>query len=310
MIYITGATGHIGNNLVRKLHEQTIDFRILSRSIQRSISDFEDKVIIGDVFSIDFLKAHLLPQDTLVHLAAYINLRNDKQDLTEEINYLGVKRIADFCASRNIFLVYTSSTDAITSDNYLISEPEEINPENLVSYYQKSKAKATNYILNLTKNKELSSFIIYPSAVIGINDFKPSALGKELKRTFRRRVCFYFHGGYNFIDVEDVALSIITGLKEKKSGSYIISGEQISLYDMYKLIFNTLNKKVLMIKIPVYLIKLAGKILPKFNVMIKALLTKHNYNNQRMIEELKITPTPITKTITKTVNWFKEDMKK
>ena len=310
MIYITGATGHIGNNLVRKLYEQDIDFRILSRSIQRSISDFSERVIIGDVFSVDFLKTHLKPKDTLVHLAAYINLKNDKQSLTEEINYLGVKTIADFCAASDIFLIYTSSTDAITSDSFLIEEPEEIQLDNLISYYQKSKAKATNYILNLTKTAKLKAFIIYPSAVIGINDFKPSALGRELKRTFKRKVCFYFHGGYNFIDVEDVAMSIVIGLTERKTGSYIISGEHISLYDMYKLIFNTLNKKVLMIKIPVYLIKFAGIIFPKFNVMIKALLTKHNYNNQKMIEELNIAPTPITKTITKTINWFREDMRK
>ncbi|MGM0495427.1 MAG: NAD-dependent epimerase/dehydratase family protein, partial [Bacillota bacterium] len=33
MIYITGATGHIGNNLVRELAKKGYDFKILARKI-------------------------------------------------------------------------------------------------------------------------------------------------------------------------------------------------------------------------------------------------------------------------------------
>jgi len=308
MIFITGATGHIGNNLVRKMDEQNIDYRILARSIHRSIVDFKDKVIIGDVFSTDFLEKNLKPHDTLIHLAAYINLNNDKQCMTDEINFVGVKLIADFCSINNIYLVYTSSTDAITSDKFLISEPEVIDCDSLKSYYQKSKAMATNYILDLTKKKKIKSLITYPSAVIGINDYKPSAIGKEIKRNFKRKICFYFKGGYNFVDVEDVVKSIIDGIRLDKCDSYIISGEYISLYTMYKIIFETLNKKVIMIRIPIFLIKFCALIAPKYNVMIKALLTKHNYSNQKVKTELKIHPNSIVATIKNTILWFKEDI--
>lgn len=308
MIFITGATGHIGNNLVKKLYDEKIDFRILARSIAPSIVDFKDKVIIGDIFSYSFLNEHLKENDTLIHLAAYINLKNDQREMTERINYESVKMIADLCTKKNIYLIYSSSTDCITCEEFLVSEPEMINIDNLKGYYQISKAKATNHLLNLSKEEKLKCLILYPSAVIGINDYKPSALGKEFKRALKRKVCFYFHGGYNFVDVEDVALSIVKGIKDNITGSFIISGEYISLYKMYKHIFRSVNHHVIMIKIPLYLINLAAILFPKYKIMIKALLTEHNFKNTGMIEKLNITPTSIEKTIEKTANWFKGEL--
>lgn len=307
MIFITGATGHIGNNLVKELSSQKLDFKILARKSHKSIEDFADKIIIGDIFSKVFLNENLKPNDTLIHLAAYINLKNDKADLTNQINFQGVKTIADFCVENNIFLIYTSSVDCITSNDYLIKEPKIINTDLLEGYYQKSKAQATNYILNLQQENKIKALILFPSAVLGINDYKPSAIGKEIKRNFKRKICFYFHGGYNFVDVLDVTKAIINGYIMCKTSSFIISGEYVSLYQMYKMIYNQMGKKVLMIKIPIYLIKFACLILPKYKVMIKALLTEHNFANQKMIEELKVNPTPINNTLENTITWLKEN---
>jgi dihydroflavonol-4-reductase len=307
MIYITGATGHIGNNLVKELSRGKLDFIILARKTNVSIEDFTDKIIIGDIFLGDFLSQHLKSGDTLIHLAAYINLKNDKSTLTDKINFQGVKTIADFCALNNIFLIYTSSVDCITSNDYLIKEPDIISTDHLDGYYQLSKALATNYLLNLQKENKIKALILYPTAVLGINDFKPSAIGKEIKRTFKRPICVYFHGGYNFVDVKDVTKAIINGYQNNITSSFIISGEYISLYKMYKMIYKQIDKKVLMIKIPVYLIKFASLILPKYKVMIKALLTEHNFTNQKMIDQLKVKPTPINLTLENTITWFKEN---
>jgi len=307
MIYITGASGHIGNNLAKKLSELKYDFMILARRQAKEVSEFADKTIIGDIFSYDFLDEVLQENDILIHLAAYINLKNDKQELTNEINYLGVKTIADICVKKNVYLIYTSSTDCLTEKEYLLTKTKKSNVENLKSFYQQSKAKATNYIIDLRNENKLRSAIIYPSAVIGINDFKPSALGKEMQKALKRRVCFYFHGGYNFVDVKDVVNAIIACVKVKANDSYLVTGEMVSLYQMYSLIFAQTNHKVLMIKVPLYLIEFIALLIPKFKVMIEALLTQHNFSNQKMITDLKISPTPIANTIKETTKWFREN---
>ncbi|MFW5794434.1 MAG: NAD-dependent epimerase/dehydratase family protein [Bacillota bacterium] len=305
MIYITGATGHIGNNLVRELYNKNYNFKILARKITSAIKEFENFTIIGNIFSSTFLHKHIKPGDTLIHLAAYINLKNTEIKLTEDINYIGTKIIADFCKENYVYLVFSSSVDAIYSPNDLITEPNNIDISKLKNIYQISKAKATNYIFKLSKQSDLKSLIIYPSAVIGINDYKPSPIGKEIKRCFNKKICLYFKGGYNFIDVLDVVLAIIKAIDKKQTGSVIVSGYYLSLFKLYKLIFKSINKNPLMIKIPLFLIKFTSKILPKYKVMIEALLSKHNYSNKKMQNELKIKLTPIQETIIDTVNWFK-----
>ena len=307
MIYITGASGHIGNNLAKKLFELKYEFKILARRQAKSVSEFSDITIIGDIFSHDFLERILQENDVIVHLAAYINLKNDKQELTNEINYLGVKTIADICAEKKAYLIYTSSTDCLTENEYLLTKTKKSNVDNLKSYYQQTKAKATNYLIDLRNENKLKAAIVYPSAVIGINDYKPSALGKEMQRALKRRICFYFHGGYNFVDVKDVVNSIIACIESRANDSYLVTGEMMSLYQMYRLIFSETNHRVLMIKVPLYLVKLIALLVPKFKVMIEALLTQHNYSNQKMITDLKVSPTPIANTIKETAKWFKEN---
>jgi len=306
MIYITGATGHIGNNLAKKLSENNIEFKLLSRSVSKSIINFKEKTIIGDIFSIAFLEKNLKSGDTLIHLAAYINLKNNQKALTLETNYEGVKMIVDFCVAKKIYLVFSSSVDAISSRDYLIKEPSKLIIDENFGLYQKTKADATNYLLEKMQTDSIKAMLVYPSAVIGINDFKPSAVGKEIKKCFKRKICLYFHGGYNFIDVEDVVQAIVNGIQNNVTGSFLLSGHHVSLYDMYRLIFKNINRKVLMIKIPLFLVKLMVKLLPKYRIMIKALLSEHNYDNLQMINTLKVNPKPVSITINNTVNWFKE----
>lgn len=310
MIYITGATGHVGNNLVRKLTQEKYDFRILARKITKAIEDFKKQTIIGDIFDENFLNETLQDNDVLVHLAAYINLKNDQRDLTYKINYEGTKTIADICVRKNVYLIFSSSVDAIRSDDYLVTETNHLKIDCIDTLYQKTKALASNYILDLSNKTNLRSLVLYPSAIIGINDYKPSPIGKEIKKCFKRRVCLYFQGGYNFIDVEDVTNAIISSIQTQYLGQVIISGQYVSLYDMYRLIFKALDRKVIMIKIPIYLIKLVSNIIPRFKVMIKALLSNHNYDNTKMINDLKIQPLPISLTIDKTVKWFIEEKTK
>lgn len=77
----------------------------------------------------------------MVHLAAYINLKNDKALLTDEVNFKGVITIADFCVKHKIHLIYTSSTDVITNGNYLINEPDTIDIDKLEGIISALKPK-------------------------------------------------------------------------------------------------------------------------------------------------------------------------
>lgn len=51
---ITGATGHIGNNLAKSLIQNNKEVVILTRKIDDAIKGLDAKIIIGDIFEDSF----------------------------------------------------------------------------------------------------------------------------------------------------------------------------------------------------------------------------------------------------------------
>ena len=57
---ITGATGHIGNNLVRKLISLNQEVKVLVRKIDRSIENLPIEYCVGNIFNEEFLNKNIL----------------------------------------------------------------------------------------------------------------------------------------------------------------------------------------------------------------------------------------------------------
>ena len=66
---VTGATGHIGNNLVKRLIGLNQKVRILTRRVDESIDNLQAEYKIGDVFNREFLLENINSEDVVIHLA-------------------------------------------------------------------------------------------------------------------------------------------------------------------------------------------------------------------------------------------------
>ncbi|MBN2504385.1 MAG: NAD-dependent epimerase/dehydratase family protein [Bacilli bacterium] len=307
MIYITGATGHIGNNLVRLLIEKHRDFKILLRQFGPALENLDCELIYGDIFDPDFLKQYLRSGDTIVHMAGYIDLKNNQPQLSDLVNNVGTCKLIDFCQRNNIRLVYTSTVDCIprSRNDVLIVEPDFIDPDILNSNYAISKAKATKYLLDKMKNKEIDAVILYPSSVIGINDFKPSAAAIEMLHSQRKKLLFYIRGGYNFIDVQDVSLAILAAIDKHVDGQYILAGYDKTLLEFYREIIRNSEKKTLMLPILPSIAKLFVAVIPRFSkMMIEAVLDNYHYDNSRMRQDLVDELTPFSQTVSEMLIWL------
>lgn len=313
MICVTGATGHIGNNFVRLLIQRNIPVRILLRKSSEATSDLVCEMAYGDIFDYEFLSRHVHKGDILVHLAGFIDMTNQLLEESMIVNDYGTRRIMDYCFENQIRLVYTSSVDAInrTSDTKHIKEPTAFYPELLGSNYALTKAKSTQYLYHLIEEKQMDACILYPSAVIGINDFKPSAAGKEILSTINKRFFFYIDGGYNFIDVEDVSNLIYLAIEKKTIGGVILGGYNVTIHQLYREINRILNKKALYIPIPKWFAIIYSKFSRRFSeVMLQAVFDNYDYDLTRMNELYHYSLKPIEKTIEDTVAWIKSHFEK
>lgn len=310
MIIITGATGHIGNNFARLLKQNNVPFKMLLRKPHRSIENIECIKSYGDIFDIHFLTQEVQSNDIFVHFAGFIDLKNQYFDEAYYINDLGTRIIIDYCKDHDVKFVYTSSVDVIekSKNSTRIGEPTTFHPEQHFSFYAKTKASATKYLYELSQNQEIDTLIFYPSAVIGINDFKPSAAGKAIAFASRKKCLIGIHGGYNFIDVEDCVEAIYQAILLQKQGSYILSGHNASIKEIYHLISKIKQRKKVVFTLSNWFLKVCVKLVPGFTkVMIEALLDNYQYDNTKMRSELLSQLTPLETTLKKTILWFEHD---
>ncbi|MFH0992720.1 MAG: NAD-dependent epimerase/dehydratase family protein [bacterium] len=307
MYIITGATGHIGNNLTRIMLAAGEPVKILLRRKGEAVEGLAVEMAFGNVFDSDFLASHVGPGDVLIHLAALIDLSNKRTFDSLSINYQGAKTIADFCVAHDVRLIFISSVDAINkpAGHGKITEPNGFEPDRLKNVYARSKALATAYVHRLQAEGKLQGCILYPAAVIGVNDFKPSAAGREIRRALRMRLAFYIRGGYNFIDVRDTARAIYAAAKKAVDGDYILAAHNVTIRDFYRAIAKANTARMLVVRVPVAVARLGGLFMKGFsNVMIDALCEHYDYDNARMRRDLLPEPMPFERTLADTIAWF------
>lgn len=309
---ILGASGHIGNNFVRYINkiEPNAEINVLvRRKIEKELQGAKCNQIIGDICDYNFLLENINSEDIVIHSAGVIDLQNKLKEQTYNVNFSSVKLCADACKEKGAKLVYIGSVDGIyrTGEEEQIIEPENYYPENMKGNYSQTKAMAMKLIHDKIIAGENISMIM-PSAVIGINDFKPSEVGKIIQGIIKGKAEFGLKGGYNFVNVIDVCKAIYSACHSEVNGEYIISGTDVTIKEFYKKINETLNIKKRPIILPDFIIYLALPFVKMLNKgMVKALKDSHNYSSEKAKKELNYEISDIDQTIKETVEWFNQN---
>ena len=121
---------------------------------------------------------------------------------------------------------------------------------------------------------------------------------------------FGIKGGYNFVDVDDVVNATISIINNELEGDYLLTGTNVTVYELYDKVNEQLNRKKKTMHIPLFIVKLFIPFTPYLSkFVLKTIMENHNYNNQKMIEILKIQPTSFEDTLKKTIKFFEERKK-
>ena len=313
---ITGGTGHIGNNLIRyinKVQPEAEIIAIVRKENPKELAGANCTQVVGNLTK-EFVENNIQKDDIVVHLAGFIDLGNKQKEMCHKVNYLLTKEVTDICLEKGVRkYIYVGSVDGIYREgDGEIGEPEEYFPEKIEGYYGQSKAMASGYVLEKIKgNPEFDCAIILPTAVMGVHDYKPSAVGKIIADVLAGGAEFGIKGGYNFVDVEDVAKAIYDVANSSCKGQYIISGHNVSVKELYGAIneYKGLKKKPIIF--PTWVAHLACpfvKVLSK--ITIKALGEPHNYSSARAAQDFGYNPREFKETLKNTIDWIEENSKK
>lgn len=305
MIIVTGASGHIGNQLCRTLLKQGYEVKVLARN---PLNHFQNKavvVVLGSLTDPAFLRREIQRSDIVIHAIGYIDLQNSDYDQSVESNLTTTQVITDVCKEKGARLVYISTADIIEKEKTgLIEEPVTYKEISEKDHYAYTKKEATVYVRKAIKSG-LSGVILYPTAVIGANDFKIGPITKEVKNVLKKRFLFSLSGGYNFIDVEDVSKAIIQSGFLPYNDEFILSGFNLSITDLYKRIRKFTKQKKFIIHVPLWLIRLIIPYVKQYSIkMIDVVTENHKYSNQKMKKYLLSELKPFDLTLAETIRFI------
>jgi len=229
-VLVTGATGHLGWNLTKELLNQNYDVKVLCRenSDLAPLKNLDVEIAYGNVMNPDSIKASLSEVSTVFHLASQISLLPFEKRKVFSVNVSGTNNVMDQCIKNGkTKLIYMSSIHAITDEN-------DHYHKSYIGTYAKSKGIATKKILQEINKGNLDGIVLYPTGLIGPNDYKISNIGHTIINHATKGTVAYIDGAYDFVDVRDVATATIASNKKSlKDNEYILSSENpITVLDL------------------------------------------------------------------------------
>lgn len=245
--FVTGATGLLGTNLVHTLLQDGHEVKALVRSAAKAskvLKSHERLTIIeGDMEHVPGFAPQLAGSEVLFHTAAYFREYFGPGDHWGKLKAINVDAtIALLNAAEQHGLrkvIYTSSSGVIgglpndqTADES--TPPDEAAMANL---YFRSKVIAEQEIGAWLKTHQLPLVHILPTAMLGPSDTGPTSIGKAICDVLDRRLPAVPSGGFEFVDVRDVARAMINAVERGRSGErYILSEGYHSMHELVRII--------------------------------------------------------------------------
>jgi dihydroflavonol-4-reductase len=322
MWLVTGATGHIGNVLVRKLIERGEKVRalVLPNECRAPIEGLDIEMVEGDVLDRESLYRSMHRVQGIFHLAGIISIMPGSNELVRKVNVEGTKNILKVAEDVKVGrFIYTSSIHAIKRvEEGVIDETLPYDPGNPYGEYDRAKAEATLEVQKAAR-QGLEAVIACPTGVIGPYDYRGSLMGDVIREAAISRPTLFVDGAYDFVDVRDVTDGLIAAAEAGRRGeSYILSGQKISVRYLLETVREITGRHFFQMKVPFDLAKFAAlftpmyyshaKVTPRFTpYSLEVLRSNSNISHAKASRELGYRPRPLYESIRDSVRWFLEN---
>ncbi len=315
---VTGATGLVGNNVVRLLLERGERVRVLVRDPKsRSLAGLTVETVPGDVTDVSSVEQASQDVQRIVHAAAIVHLGWTGMERQWAVNVEGTRNVANAAMRHGAKLIHVSSVDALgLGTRERPGDEEQALPGAIECPYVITKRAAEQVILEQAA-AGLDAVIVNPVYMLGPWDWKPSS-GRMLLQLSSGAALMAPPGGNDFCDVRDVAAGILTAAERGQPGRrYILGGEPLSYLQAWQMFAEVLGvrKPFKTIWRPgLFIASRVGDLLTWWrgeegdvNSAAIAMSRKpHHFSYRRAAEELDYAPRPAREAAEAAWKWFRE----
>lgn len=271
-VLVTGASGFVGQHLVKELQLQNI--RVMSVGRNKSTSQADDFYVVKDFSDASAWQAPLAGCDVVIHLAARVHVMKEKSpnplDEFRQVNVNGTLTLAKQAEKAGIKrFIYVSSVKVngeFTRDNIGFGETDTPSPEDA---YGVSKLEAEDGLISLANETNMEVVIIRPPLVYGsgvkANFF---SLIKLVKRGVPLPLGA-INNKRSFLYVENLVSLIFCCIRHPAAANQIFlvsDGCDLATPELIQRIASALDVKTRLIPIPQSIIELIAKLMGKKNL--------------------------------------------
>jgi len=318
---VTGATGFVGNHVVRALVRRGVEVRVLIRSTSdRSVlADLPVTAVAGDLMEPSTLKEACQGMNLVVHVAADYRLWVPDPKRMYDVNVTGTNNVIGAAVRAGVDrIVYTSSAvTAATREDRAATEADFIETEACRSTYQQTKVQAERAAWEWIRRGARIT-IVNPSTVIGPVDRQPSPTGRLIRDFVSGRLPAYLNAMLNWIDVRDVAEGHWLAATRGRIGErYLLAHENLTVGQFLALLAQTCGRPIPRWRIPYAVAYAVGSMSELWAGWlggepratrdgVRMTTVAMRYNGMKAVNDLGLPQTPLRITIADAVRWLIE----
>lgn len=318
-VVVTGASGHVGINLVQRLLADGRKVRVLVH--RKNGWGGEVEKVPGDVTDPDSLQDAFAGAEIVFHLAARISIDGDQNGLVTRTNVDGVRNVARAALQSGARrMVHVSSIHAFEQEplDQPLDEtrPRCTGPQHFA--YDRSKALGEAALREVIA-EGLDAVIVHPTAIVGPADRTPSRMGQVCLDLYHRRLPALVRGGFDWVDVRDVVAGILAAETRGRSGeNYLLSGNWHAVSDLAAMVAEITGVRPPSLVVPMWLARLTAPLVSlgtrfrsaenRFSSeALAALRANRRVLHAKASRELGYQPRPLRQTLSDLFAWFEAE---
>lgn len=320
-VFVTGGTGFVGKNTVKRLVESghKCSCLVRSKSKKYELEKIGCQFVNGDITDRESLTKGMIGCEAVINLANLYSLWEPDMSVFKTINIDGTRNVMEASLETGIKKVVHVSSIVTWGRAPEIPFNEESPVGEHTSEYARTKYEGDQVVWGLYRNKGLPLVMIYPCAVMGSDD--PKSTGNHIKLLINKKIPIrgLESAVFTFVHVKVVAESIVRVLEKDNSigQGYIIGNEKCSIGEINKWISEISGVPLPFISIPNFMVKLNAFFLtavanitkkpPAWGLssdLVRNALTDFRADGTKAERELGISYTPVRQAVEECIESF------
>lgn len=328
--FVTGATGLLGNNVVRALLKRNIKVKALVRSAEKAKKQFSGlsvEWVEGDMLNVDAFSHALQGCDALFHTAAYFrdSYKGGKHwQKLYDTNVTGTERLLQAAYDAGIRRAVHTSSIAVLKGNkdQVIDETMSRSEQEADDYYLSKILSEQKVQQFLAQHPDMFIAMVLPGWMFGPGDIGPTSSGQFLLDFVGQKLPGVLPGSFSVVDARDVAEHQIAAITRGRSGErYLAAGNHMDMKSIFQALSSVSGVKAPERKVPLFMLRLIALIyegyyrITKKPVLISTSTVKlmaqeqdrTHFSHNKSSRELECQFRPVAETLTDTLDWYRNN---